>query len=945
MGNTIYLNGLNGDANNTLCCPIPLEGFNDMIAAANNVVAQANKGLPISPAKAVLNNVITKTNEKITGVTKVLPMVVPAVIKPAANAQIIKDVANTAVKIVTPNTIKPVNNTAFDTMKNIIGGNISTNNTAKSIISDAINTVGKSVVIPAVKSADCGGNNCTLPIREVPQPKIELSNQTGGNPNKKTLRPYNVAEKNAMTRLVIEPVRKMLEENLKVANTSPASLVAMYDVPVYKSFLTETLANWDNPTALKDVFAKYKGKVTNTQALQARAMKANLHGLGDSYVDIMHRFPVLNFNNMNSYGVATLGSLDGWDWSDPVGSISGAVSSAANYVGDVAGNAWDAAKGAVNKSADFLGDVGRAVGDGLKNAATWVVGMLQKYNPVMIVARSAFRGLLAINFRGWASDMQGMRDRGEENKIKDAWTGTFVGGNWGDLVASINEGAGRPKKTTEEGFKAAVETVDAPPPYPTPLDIRILKQMSQPAIDAAVRKYNNDIAEYNKNYNPQPNLLPLPTDIKAIVTSGNLLEIRGQENGNATGLFTDYASIGDLFSPNDYVQIIVKTGDTRYNGTYRVKYLGDDAKGNTWSTLTIDLPTFKNAQGKTAQATGTITKVAKPVPFTAPQMSSNVLNKNVSQFAIPKSVSGLGEAATTAAGVTAASPIIGFMTSIMTSVGVSAGTAATVATGIATGAQVVGGALALKKGYDEISKDPTNPDAYKKVYNDNQTDPNKKIDYPDNIKALVAQGKGYIDTAGNYIEKGKAAIETGKQIVAPYLPSTPNNGGNNANNGAETPKILSGNILEMRGQEAGAATGLFTDYAGVGSILQAGDSVQIAVKTGDMRYNGIFKVKYIGDDAGQNSWNTITIDLPRLIDANGKTAQATGVFTAISNGNQGGNQGGKGGNTVIYAGIAAALALGFFLYARSNNSNTAKAPLGSLNTKTTKPKTIKNYTI
>jgi hypothetical protein len=93
--------------------------------------------------------------------------------------------------------------------------------------------------------------------------------------------------------------------------------------------------------------------------------------------------------------------------------------------------------------------------------------MLQKYNPLMIIARQAFRGLLAINFRGWASDMQGMRDRGEESKIKDTWTGTFIGGNWGDLVAAINTGAGRDKNkaTDTSTTELTAETIYTIEPF------------------------------------------------------------------------------------------------------------------------------------------------------------------------------------------------------------------------------------------------------------------------------------------------------------------------------------------------------------------------------------------------------------------------------------------------------------------------------------------------
>ena len=45
--------------------------------------------------------------------------------------------------------------------------------------------------------------------------------------------------------------------------------------------------------------------------------------------------------------------------------------------------------------------------------------------------------------------------------------------------------------------------------------------------------------------------------------------------------------------PNDYVQVVIQVGDKRFNGKYKVISVGDDAKGNTWSTLTSYLYNFK----------------------------------------------------------------------------------------------------------------------------------------------------------------------------------------------------------------------------------------------------------------------------------------------------------------------------------------------------------------
>jgi hypothetical protein len=95
--------------------------------------------------------------------------------------------------------------------------------------------------------------------------------------------------------------------------------------------------------------------------------------------------------------------------------------------------------------------------------------------------------------------MQGMRDRGEENKIKDVWTGTFVGGNWGDLVASINAGSGRSKVESGQA-EYQKETIEAPPLPPEYPNIDVLKDLPQSAVNQIIAKYNTDIAKYNTDY-------------------------------------------------------------------------------------------------------------------------------------------------------------------------------------------------------------------------------------------------------------------------------------------------------------------------------------------------------------------------------------------------------------------------------------------------------------
>lgn len=463
-GNTVYLNGLECLCNEQ---PLPVNGLGNIFKAINNLNIQKAKGLNTTPAKVVLAKEISLANEKMVGKQPVLPMVVPAVVKPA-----VSPVVKPVVTPIAPRGLNP--------------------------FTPIPQTPKTDVLPPLLPAQNPCKQNCSEPNRTLPGANVKVDLQTGQKP-KKQIRNFNAQELNAMTRVVIEPIKKMLVANLEIANKNPEQLAPLYNVPVYKQFIMDTLANWDNPAALKEIFKKYNGKVENTQTLNQREQKAAVMGLGSAYVDITKRFPVLRYTPEQVNGLSGL-----WDditkgASNFVEFVGDGISNAANYVKRKASDAWDWTKESASKSVDFLKEVGIAIGEGLKNAAVWTVGMLQKYNPLMIAARSAFRGLLAVNFRGWASDMQGMRDRGEENKIKEVWTGTLVGGNWGDLVASINAGSGRSKVETGQA-EYQKETIEAPPLPPEMPNIEVLKDLPQSTVNEIIAKYNAQGKQYSIDY-------------------------------------------------------------------------------------------------------------------------------------------------------------------------------------------------------------------------------------------------------------------------------------------------------------------------------------------------------------------------------------------------------------------------------------------------------------
>ena len=67
----------------------------------------------------------------------------------------------------------------------------------------------------------------------------------------------------------------------------------------------------------------------------------------------------------------------------------------------------------------------------------------------MIIGRTAYRGLIAINFRNWAGDFQTQIANGGEDQIRKTWESDLVGGDYGDLKAAINAGHGKGKAFNE----------------------------------------------------------------------------------------------------------------------------------------------------------------------------------------------------------------------------------------------------------------------------------------------------------------------------------------------------------------------------------------------------------------------------------------------------------------------------------------------------------------
>ena len=119
---------------------------------------------------------------------------------------------------------------------------------------------------------------------------------------------------------------------------------------------------------------------------------------------------------LNELGVDGLGSWLSNAWE----AITGAVSNVVNAVTGAIGN--------------FVGPKISALAQALYDKATAV---LLKYNPVSLIARNSYLGLLALNYKGQATKLS--NDANALEAFKEIWVKKF-GGNWQPVLDAVNNG-------------------------------------------------------------------------------------------------------------------------------------------------------------------------------------------------------------------------------------------------------------------------------------------------------------------------------------------------------------------------------------------------------------------------------------------------------------------------------------------------------------------------
>lgn len=217
----------------------------------------------------------------------------------------------------------------------------------------------------------------------------------------------------------IEPLRQMLLRTKATAKNSPASIGVLYNSGALVKGIDYVLAHWNNPQARAkalETLSAQDDKITNKLVINTLMGAGAFEGLGGVNYNPTEQYPLFGIDDTaDQLTIEGLGGL--------FQSIKKGVQSVNKFV-----------KANSTKGLDKL-----------KQAATFVKNNIQKVNPGMIGIRTAYRGLLAINLRGQATNLAKIISTpAGQAKVRALWTGPFIGGNWGELVASIN--AGKNKK-------------------------------------------------------------------------------------------------------------------------------------------------------------------------------------------------------------------------------------------------------------------------------------------------------------------------------------------------------------------------------------------------------------------------------------------------------------------------------------------------------------------
>jgi hypothetical protein len=299
---------------------------------------------------------------------------------------------------------------------------------------------------------------------------VNKSVKPGSKPVTQSVKPaVNVvitdSKLNEMQLEILKPLKETLIKTRAQAISNPNSVALLYKPQTLVKAIDHALANWQDARAREkalDTLAKQDEVLSNKTAIKGLYGMGAFAGLGGVDFDPTRVYPV--------FGLDGLGNLQVTELSGLFDSIKKTAQSVKTAVTNVAKKAVETVKQAPAAVKQATSTAANAV----KNAAKFVANNAVKILPIAIVARTAYRGLVALNFRGHATQMaQAMTTEAGTKKLKDFWTSPFVGGNWGDLVSAIN--AGKSKKALLAGFDGLGEpvTVAASVASSTPILVKI----------------------------------------------------------------------------------------------------------------------------------------------------------------------------------------------------------------------------------------------------------------------------------------------------------------------------------------------------------------------------------------------------------------------------------------------------------------------------------------
>ncbi|MCA0428703.1 MAG: hypothetical protein LCH37_14810 [Bacteroidetes bacterium] len=320
----------------------------------------------------------------------------------------------------------------------------------------------------------------------------------------------------------LEPLRQTLIRTKNEAIANPAKVALMYNPGNLVKSIDYALQNWNDSAKRSqalDILAKQDKAITNQAAINGLAGLGafeGLHGLA-GYVDPTLQYPLLGVSGDGSLYIEGLGGL--------FDSVKKAAQSVSKVVTNTANKAVTALKSAGTATVNQVKAAATSVANTAKQAATFVANNAMKVFPLAVVARTAYRGLVALNFRGFATDLaKAISTPAGEKKLKDFWTGSYVGGNWGDLISAIN--AGKTKKPLLNGFEGLggepVSTASSVAAA-TPLIVKITNVIKEALsfadktskVAETVQKVQSTVQQVNNTAQVVKSIVPAPIAQKA----------------------------------------------------------------------------------------------------------------------------------------------------------------------------------------------------------------------------------------------------------------------------------------------------------------------------------------------------------------------------------------------------------------------------------------------